>query len=161
MTQVGAGAIRLQGFALHAGIQTAVLLAPQDGPVTLGRGEGRARLDQLRVVSTDAAVRVAGDDGVEIELVEHFLAALGGLGIRDGVAATVEGPEFPLLDGGARELANALTAMHLPSAAPALVIARSSILTHGASSYAFETGSFIEVAVEVDFAHREIGQHVR
>lgn len=157
--QLDAGRIRrLEGYALHAGIPTAVVLAAQAGPVTIGRGNWRARLDQLRVVSTDAAVRVACDEGTEIELVEHFLAALGGLGIRDGVAATIDGPEFPLLDGGARELADALAAMHLPRAAPALMVARASVLTHGASSYAFETGSSPEVAVEIDFAHRDIGR---
>jgi UDP-3-O-acyl-N-acetylglucosamine deacetylase len=155
---VDAGRIRLEGYALHAGIPTTVLLAPHVGPVTLGRGPWRARLDQLRVVSTDAAVRVAGEDDTEIELVEHFLAALGGLGIREGVAATIDGPEFPLLDGGARELADALAAMHLPSAAPTLMVARASVLTYGASSYMFETGPRPEVAVEVDFAHPDIGR---
>jgi UDP-3-O-[3-hydroxymyristoyl] N-acetylglucosamine deacetylase len=158
VTSARAAPIRLEGYALHAGIKTAVVLAPHHGPVTLGRGSSQARLEQLRVVSTDAAVRVAGEDGVEIELVEHFLAALGGLGIRDGVAAMVDGPEFPLLDGGARELADALAALRLPRATPALAVTRSSVLTIGASSYAFETGAAIEVGVEVDFAHPDIGR---
>jgi UDP-3-O-[3-hydroxymyristoyl] N-acetylglucosamine deacetylase len=149
--------IRLEGYALHAGVKAAVQLAKHDGPVALCRGRARARLDELHVTGTDGAVKVADGQGLELELVEHFLAAVGGLSIREGVAATVDGPEFPLLDGGSRELADGLCALGLTARPPSLYVARSEVMTFGASSYAFEVGHGVELSVEVDFAHPAVG----
>jgi UDP-3-O-[3-hydroxymyristoyl] N-acetylglucosamine deacetylase len=149
--------IRLEGYALHTGMKAAVKLSKQEGPITLGRGHARATLDQLRVAGTDGAVRVTDGHGLELELVEHFLAAVGGLGIREGVAATVDGPEFPLLDGGSRELADGLSALSLKAGPATLFVARSEVVTFGASSYTFEVGHAVELSVEIDFAHPAIG----
>jgi UDP-3-O-[3-hydroxymyristoyl] N-acetylglucosamine deacetylase len=155
---VTTGPIRLEGFALHAGSRASVELAPHDGPVLLARGARRARLEELSVTGTDAAVRVTDGRDLDIELVEHFLAALGGLGIREGIVASVEGPEFPLLDGGARTFADALATMHPGSAPPALRVARAGTLDFGRSSYAFDVGSTVELSVAIDFSHPAIGR---
>jgi UDP-3-O-[3-hydroxymyristoyl] N-acetylglucosamine deacetylase len=150
--------IRLEGYALHAGIETAVTLARQDGPITFGRGSERAALESLHVVRTDHGVTVSDGRGLEIDLVEHLLAALGGLGIRQGVLAVVEGPELPLLDGGARAFAQALAHLEIAPAPPRLIVERSGLLRDGASEYEFETGASIDVAVEVCFDHPAIGR---
>lgn len=149
---------RLEGYALHAGTRAAVELTRSEGPVVLAQGAQRARLDELTVTHGDGAVRVSNGRGLELELVEHFLAALGGLGIREGVTATVEGPEFPLLDGGARELADALLAMGLEVAAPRLRVARAGVIARGKSSYAFAPGASVELSVEIEFDHRAVGR---
>jgi UDP-3-O-[3-hydroxymyristoyl] N-acetylglucosamine deacetylase len=153
-----AAPIRLEGYALHGGSAAAVALTASAGPVRLAQGFRRAELDGLAVTNTDAAVRVSDGRGLQIDLVEHFLAALGGLGIRDGVTAEVFGPEFPLLDGGARELADALLAMGLPLAPPRLEVARAGVVELGKSSYAFEPGRAVELSVEIDFAHPAVGR---
>jgi UDP-3-O-[3-hydroxymyristoyl] N-acetylglucosamine deacetylase len=150
-------AIRLPGFALHAGTRAAVVLARRPGPITFARGATEAPLDAWRIVATDGAVRIAHPAGTQIELVEHFLAALGGLGVREGVCATLEGAELPLLDGGARSFADALTELGLASAPPRLRIARSGRLHAADSCYDFETGGSVEISVTVEFAHRAIG----
>ena len=60
------------------------------------------------------------DHGLEVDLVEHLLAAIGGLGIGGGVLATLEGPELPILDGGARAFVDALVALEIPPSASSL-----------------------------------------
>ena len=94
--------VRLSGYALHAGVITALELTRHDGPITFARGSQRAALSSLRVARTDFGVALSDDHGFEIDLVEHFLAAIGGLGIGDGILATLDGPELPILDGGPR-----------------------------------------------------------
>ena len=54
----------------------------------------------MRATPTHFGVRIEGGPGLAIDLVEHLLAALGGLGIHEGVAIEVEGPELPILDQG-------------------------------------------------------------
>jgi UDP-3-O-[3-hydroxymyristoyl] N-acetylglucosamine deacetylase len=101
--------------------------------------------------------------GLELDLVEHFLAALGGLGIKYGVSAIVEGEELPILDGGARAFAEALSALELP-VGPAeeaqLVVRRPGSLGEGESSYVFEVSQDTAMSVEAVFDHPAIGtQH--
>jgi UDP-3-O-[3-hydroxymyristoyl] N-acetylglucosamine deacetylase len=88
---------------------------------------------------------------VAIDLVEHLLAAFGGLGIRDGVGVRVEGPELPLLDGGARAFVDALQRLEAPPSPPTLVVAREGTLTHGRSSYRFTPGEGVSLGVAVAF----------
>jgi UDP-3-O-[3-hydroxymyristoyl] N-acetylglucosamine deacetylase len=152
--------IRLEGFALHAGTVTAVTLAPHEGPITLARHDKRAALASLRVTRTDFGVAVTDDRGLEIDLVEHLLAALGGLGVRRGVMAVVEGPELPILDGGARVFAEAIARLEIPESVPELVVARRGRLAFDESSYAFAPGDTVELQVEAIFDHPAIGtQH--
>jgi UDP-3-O-[3-hydroxymyristoyl] N-acetylglucosamine deacetylase len=152
-----AAPVRLEGHALHAGTVAALTLAPHDGPTTLARGDRRAPLASLRVSRTDFGVAVTDDRGFELDLVEHLLAALGGLGIRRGVTVVVEGPELPILDGGARRLADALVRLEVPQAPPELVVARRGRLEVDKSSYEFEPGDDVELLVETAFEHRAIG----
>jgi UDP-3-O-[3-hydroxymyristoyl] N-acetylglucosamine deacetylase len=152
-----AAAVRLEGFALHAGTRTAVTLRRHDGPLAFEREGHRANVDALRVVRTDFGVGVADDRGFELDLVEHLFAAFAGLGIRAGILASVEGPELPILDGGARAFGDALASLEVPVAPPALVVARRGLLEIEESSYAFEPGPAIEVGVEVRFEHPAIG----
>ena len=154
--------IRLEGFALHAGIVTAVTLARHEGPITLARHEKWASLDTLRVKRTDFGVAVTDGRGLEIDLVEHLLAAFGGLGVRRGVVAVVEGPELPILDGGARVFADAIAGLEIAESVPELVVARRGLLAFDESSYAFEPRDTVELEVEAIFDHPAIGtQHAR
>jgi UDP-3-O-[3-hydroxymyristoyl] N-acetylglucosamine deacetylase len=150
-------AIRLEGFALHAGTVAAVTLAAHDGPLTFRRGDQRAALESLRVTRSDFGVRLSDERGLEVDLVEHLLAAFGGLGIRRGVVATIEGPELPILDGGARAYAEALARLNVASEAPSLAVARSGRLTFESSAFEFEPGEQVAVEVEVSFEHPSIG----
>jgi UDP-3-O-acyl-N-acetylglucosamine deacetylase len=110
-----------------------------------------ARLDELRPVRTDRGVTVATVDGrVRVDLIEHLLAAVGGLGVSEGLAIAAGGDEMPLLDGGARRFADAVAALELPRGRR-LVVARAARMTHGRSVYRFAPGPSPCVRVEVDF----------
>jgi UDP-3-O-[3-hydroxymyristoyl] N-acetylglucosamine deacetylase len=153
-----AAPVRLEGFALHAGTVTAITLAAHDGPITLGRGDRRVPLERLRAWRTDFGVAVTDDDGFELDLVEHLFAALGGLGIRRGILAVAEGPELPILDGGARRIADALVRLEVAPSPAELVVARSGRLDLDQSSYEFEPGDEVLLEVEATFEHPAIGR---
>jgi UDP-3-O-[3-hydroxymyristoyl] N-acetylglucosamine deacetylase len=96
------------------------------------------------------------DGRLRIGTVEHLFAALGSMSIRDGVVVEVEGPEIPLLDGGARAFVSALAELELDRSPPPLRIVRSARIDVGSSSYVFAppepaSADGIEIEVEVDF----------
>jgi UDP-3-O-[3-hydroxymyristoyl] N-acetylglucosamine deacetylase len=155
-----ASSIRLEGYALHRGVPTAVTLTADEGPITFEQSGRRASLSALTVRRSDAGVALTDGHGLELDLVEHLLAALGGLGIQRGVTAIVEGEELPILDGGARAFAEALLGLKLPVRAPdpaQLVVRRPGCLEEGDSCYVFELGEETAVSVETVFDHPAIG----
>ena len=150
--------IRLEGYALHRGEITAVTLTRCEGPITFEQDGQRAPLSRLEIERSDAGVALSDGRGLAIDLVEHLLAALGGLGIRRGVKAVVEGPELPILDGGARAFAEALLALELPASEPAhLFVRKAGRVAAGSSCYTFDVGEETALSVEVVFDHPAIG----
>ena len=148
-------AAQLEGTALHAGGRVTVTLIREPGPICWQQRGRRAPLAAFRVTRTDRGVTIAAAvEGGEIavDLVEHLLAALAGLGIREGVRIATDDGELPLLDGGARRFAEALRQIDAPGgAAPRLTVTRSAAFAHGGSFYRFQTADEIGVRVEVDF----------
>ena len=144
----------LSGIGLHSGAPCSVLFARSEGPVTL-EAEGRAvPANEARVVRTDRGVTVAlgsDDDAPRIELVEHLFAAFGGLGVFEGVRATVDGCEIPLLGGGAAELARAISELDPPTRGASLAIVRQATLEVGASRYELEPADDARLDVRVTF----------
>jgi UDP-3-O-[3-hydroxymyristoyl] N-acetylglucosamine deacetylase len=147
------GPLRLGGTALHSGAAVAVTLVLSAGPIVFQQRRLRAPLSELVAVRTDRGVTVASPgDGVRIDLVEHLLAALGGLGVRRGLRVEVEGDELPILDGGAARFCAALaSAGVVRGAAPELVVARAGEIAHGGSTYRFAPGPSVELSVEIEF----------
>ena len=152
--------IRLEGYALHRGVTTAVTLARRDGPIAFEQYGRRTPLSLLTVQRSDAGVTLSDGHGLEVDLVEHFLAALGGLGLRSGVTAIVEGPELPILDGGARTFADALLALELPARRPEptdLAVIKHGRVSAGTSSYTFDVTEEVSLSIEAVFDHPAIG----
>lgn len=147
----------LAGRSLHAGIETSVSLSSWDGPVVLEQGIWSARLDELRVIRTDLGVMVAHENGLQVDLVEHLLSAVGGLGVAGGVRIRVQGPEVPLLDGGSLEFAQALQRVGFEAGRSRLRIAKRFEFVLGESMYRFLPGEGIELEVDVHFDHPEVG----
>jgi UDP-3-O-[3-hydroxymyristoyl] N-acetylglucosamine deacetylase len=121
-------AVELVGVGLHTGADVVVRVVGASGPITLVQGDFETPIHDCAIVRTDRGVTLSAQNGqVRVELVEHFLAALGGLGIRADVRVVVAGPEFPLLDGGARRFADALLSVGArTSRPPTLRVARES-----------------------------------
>lgn len=150
--------VALHGRGLHGGQRCTLRLLRRPGPVAFLHEGREATLRELEVVRADRGVRVrAGEVGLEVELVEHLLAALAGVGVKSGIAISVTGGEVPLLDGAAFELARAVLALEPPRGAPALRVVKDGEVVAGRSRYRFEKRDALEIAVEVDFSESGLG----
>jgi UDP-3-O-[3-hydroxymyristoyl] N-acetylglucosamine deacetylase len=129
-----------------------VRLSSAPGPIEIEQRGALARLDELRVIRADRGVTIASpDERIRLDLVEHFFAAVGGLGLGAGIRLTSDDLELPILDGGARRYAEALRSMGLPRVPRPLFIAREATLRRGASVYRFSPGTTPRLRVEVAF----------
>jgi UDP-3-O-[3-hydroxymyristoyl] N-acetylglucosamine deacetylase len=109
-------------------------------------------LSELEVASTARATTVeARQGGLRIGTVEHALAALAGLGVYEGLVLDVDGPEMPLLDGGAAAWCAAIGGLQVPRGRPRLRVAREATFDVGPSRYDFAPGDgAIDLGVHVD-----------
>jgi UDP-3-O-[3-hydroxymyristoyl] N-acetylglucosamine deacetylase len=142
----------LQGIGLHSGAPARVGLRVCEGPVTLEAGGRVAPIGQLRVASTARASTVEAHAGaLRVATVEHLFAALAGLGVYEGLAIVVEGPELPLLDGAAMAWCDAIDGLRPVATGPRTRVAREGTVEVGESRYAFAPAPGIDVAVEIAF----------
>lgn len=135
----------VEGRGLHTGAPARVRLERRDGPIALNG----ARLDELRVVDTERSTTVAAA-GARVRTVEHLFAALAGMNARAGIALEVDGPEVPLLDGGAVRWCEAIAELGVAAGEASLRVARDGVVEIGASKFAFEVGARVEVEVEIE-----------
>ena len=120
-------------------------------------GAGAVPVRALSVARADQGVTLTDGANLRVDLVEHLLAAFGGLGVRRGALVLVEGPEVPLLDGGARHFTDAIIRAELPRAEPEFAVTRAAEIRVGESTYRFAPGSAVAIDVEVAFDHPAIG----
>jgi len=143
----------LEGIGLHTGAASRVGLQRSEGPVRLRLAGVDTRIDELDVVSTARATTVqARAGGPRVGTVEHALAALAGLGLYEGVTLEVDGPEMPLLDGGASAWCAALQRLDVSPSAPRLRVTRAACYDVGPSHYDLApTDGTVEVTARIDF----------
>jgi UDP-3-O-[3-hydroxymyristoyl] N-acetylglucosamine deacetylase len=112
------------------------------------------------VASTARATTVEGCGGaLRVGTVEHLFAALAGLGIRDGLTIDVDGPELPLLDGGAAAWCRALARLALPPSPPRLRVARPATYDVGPSLYELAPFDCVHVTARIDFDDPRLVPH--
>ena len=143
----------VEGVGLHSGAPSRVRLFRSEGPVRLRSGSVEARMDELEVASTARATTVqTRDGGLRVGTIEHAFAALAGLGLYAGLTLEVDGPEMPLLDGGAAAWCAALARLDLPPSAPRLRVTRAAAFDVGPSRYELApTAGAVEVTARIDF----------
>jgi UDP-3-O-[3-hydroxymyristoyl] N-acetylglucosamine deacetylase len=147
----------IKGTGLHTGLPVTVRLTQREGALRLRARGIEAGLDELSVVSTLRATSVEAKGGsLRVHMVEHLFAALGGLGVRDGVTIEVEGPEMPLLDGAAAAWCEAIECLSLRAAPPKTRVLLAAVIHVGESRYEFLPGNRIEVAVRIEFGDGRI-----
>ena len=143
---------------MHSGLPAEVRLLRADSPLVFRAPRGDGMLSELTIARADHGVRLRCDPlQLDVDSVEHLLAALAGLSIRSGVVVEVASVELPLLDGGALAFARALTGLAPPRAPPSIHVARTGTVSVGASTYSFEPGESTRLEVEIDFAAPGIG----
>ncbi len=137
--------IVLAGRGLHGGREARATLRGRPGPTTLD-GEP---VGAWHVVSAQRSTVVV-QGGRRLATVEHLCAALGAYGLHAGIEVRVDGPELPLLDGGAAAWCDAVSSLGVPAEPPGLVVVRDAELEVGASRYAFRRSERVEVSVELE-----------
>jgi len=151
--------IVLEGHGLHGGAPVRVRLLREAGPVRLRSGGIEATLEDLvfdgAARSTCARTR---DGALRVGTVEHLFAALGAASVREGVVVEVDGPEMPLLDGGARAYFEALSALEPPTSSPQLVVVRRGTIEVGESRYELHPSDGVRVDVEVAFEDERLAR---
>lgn len=98
--------VSFEGIGLHTGKHVTVRLrpAPRDAGIVFHRIDKNIiiKADVAAVVDTAFATSL-GFNGTRVKTVEHFLAAVSGLGI-DNLLVELDGSEIPILDGSSTEL---------------------------------------------------------
>lgn len=152
--------MRLEGQGLHSGAPAVVSLVRTPGPLLFEVDGVCALRDRLRVVDSERSTTVATEDGlVRMATVEHLFAALAALRIDSDLRVVLEGPEIPLLDGGAAAFVEALVRFDIAPSPPRLVVARAGEVVVDTSTYRFAPGPSVEVQVDVDFGDPRLARH--
>ncbi len=149
--------IRVEGVGVHTGVPVRVVLSRRPGPVVLRSIGLEATLAELSVASSNRSTTVEAYGGrLRVATVEHLFAALAGLGIHDGVVIDLDGPEMPLLDGGASAWCEALSCFGFAPSAPRLRVTRPGILDVGTSRYELLPGPGLDVQVIVELDNASV-----
>jgi UDP-3-O-[3-hydroxymyristoyl] N-acetylglucosamine deacetylase len=105
-------AVRCDGVGLHTGVAASMRLlpAPADHGVVFVVGPERVSVPVLpeSLLNGHYATTI-GVEGIQIQTVEHLLAAIRGLGI-DNLLIELDGPELPAMDGSAAPFVSLLYA---------------------------------------------------
>lgn len=99
----------IRGRGLFTGVASAARIVPGDRGIEVSRVGGArfaAGVGLLRAGS-GRNTALGPDDRSAVATVEHALSAMVGMGLTDAVLE-VDGPEVPILDGSARDLATAI-----------------------------------------------------
>ena len=99
----------ISGVSLHIGREVKIRVCPAPA----GHGIKFIRTDVLNqnpivealyssVSDTKFSTKISNGDGVGVQTIEHFMAALAGTGVHNALVE-IDGPELPILDGSSRE----------------------------------------------------------
>lgn len=150
------------GQGLHTGAVGRVRFVRRPGPLQIRCADRVLALSELSVAPGARSTTVASRDGhVRIGTVEHLFAALGALGVREGVEISVEGPEIPLADGCARTFFDALLSLGVTPSPPRRRVTRAMTVRVGESVYELSPGSGVCVEVDVDFGDARLERRAR
>jgi UDP-3-O-[3-hydroxymyristoyl] N-acetylglucosamine deacetylase len=139
----------VDGIGLHTGAAARVVLHSCEGPVRLSARGVEVPIGELWVASTHRATTVEAGR-LRVGTVEHAFAALGGLGVYEGVCIAVEGPEMPLLDGGAAAWCDAVKRLEVARKAPNLRVVRPAVIHVGSSRYELSPCDSIDLDVRLE-----------
>ncbi len=99
--------VSFSGIALHCGLPVACIVHPAD-PDTgivfirtdISDRDNRIPADWSHIRASQLCTRIGNDAGVEVQTIEHLMAAFAGFEI-DNALIELNGPEVPIMDGSA------------------------------------------------------------
>jgi UDP-3-O-[3-hydroxymyristoyl] N-acetylglucosamine deacetylase len=156
--------LHFEGIGLHGGrpVQVAIYAAAANQGLRFVRtdlpGRPQIKAHFTRVADTTRATTLAEGEAT-LTTVEHFLAALAGLGVDNALIA-VEGPEMPIMDGSAAPLTRLLTETglrSLPWPRAYLLVQRPVELREGDRFMRVSPGE-PRITYFIDFPHPVIGR---
>ena len=99
----------LSGISLHSGrkVNMKVLPAPANHGIKFFRTDIFDKNPIVLAVydsvsDTKFCTKISNSDGISVQTIEHFMAALAGTGVHNALIE-IDGPELPILDGSSRE----------------------------------------------------------
>ena len=155
--------VQFSGIGLHTGMPSfaRILPAAPDTGIMFRRTDNGAEIQaSVENVVETAYATVLASGGARISTVEHFLAALYGMEI-DNAVVEVDGPELPILDGSARQVAEAIDfvgTVESPVRRRFLWVSKNEKLHRNGSMVALAPSENFEVLVTVDFPGTLIGK---
>ena len=158
--------IMFEGVGLHSGlpVRMRVMPASADFGVWFRRVDVTDR-DQMIHAIYDAVsekplcTRLVNADGVEIQTIEHIMAALAGCGVHNAVIE-VDGPEVPILDGCSAEFVRAILSKGLrQQSAPlyAVEILKPVLIRDGDAMAMLSPAQGLEIEFQIEFEDSAIG----
>lgn len=155
------------GVGIHTGCRVSVTLmpAPQDTGIVFIRTDvsGNPRIPvSIKNVRPALLSTTVGVDGVQVQTIEHLLAAAAGLGI-DNLFVEVDAPELPVLDGSAKPFVSLMVEAGIASQdrrQTYLKIVRPLEVIDGDKRIAIRPASETRVTYTIDYAHPLIGRQV-
>ncbi|MGE5540350.1 MAG: UDP-3-O-acyl-N-acetylglucosamine deacetylase [Gemmatimonas sp.] len=155
-------AITCSGVGLHTGARVAMTLHPAEvnhGIVfrrtDIVRGEAEIAADWRNVVDSTLCTAIANKDGVEIQTIEHLMAAFAGLGI-DNVLVELNGPEVPIMDGSAAPfvfLVECAGTVEQAEPRRAVVVHKPIAVTHDGKRASLTPAAGFTVDLAIDFSN--------
>jgi len=151
----------MAGIGLHSGRAVCLTLAPAEtGGIVFVRTDLGVRIpagtDQ--VVATHLSTTI-GQDGVEVQTIEHLMSAIYATGI-DHLLVRLDGPEVPIADGSALPFVALLQAagrrrvagMRVVMAPPSEIV-----VCRGERRIALRPAAEFSIACTIQFDHPQIG----
>jgi len=155
--------VQFSGIGLHTGMPSFARIlpaAPDTGIVFRRTDNGTEIQASVENVIETAYATVLASGGARISTVEHFLAALWGMEI-DNAVVEVNGPELPILDGSARQVAEAIDfvgTVESPVRRRFLWVSQNEKLHRNGSMVALAPSENLDILVTVDFPGTLIGK---
>ncbi|NJN73550.1 MAG: UDP-3-O-acyl-N-acetylglucosamine deacetylase [Limnothrix sp. RL_2_0] len=157
--------VECSGVGLHSGLTATVRLMPCDRRI----GRYFVRTDLANAPEIPAQIKTIGQTMLSTELgegetkvrtAEHLLAALAGLGV-DHARIEIDGPELPLLDGSAKEWAQAIATADIQTLDPELlesiVVSEPVWIREGDTFVAALPSAELRFSYGIDFPYKPIG----
>lgn len=153
-------AIGCSGVGLHTGAKVTMMICPAEADsgirfkrTDISGGQAIIAGTWRNVVESKLCSTVANQGGVEVQTIEHLMAAFAGLGI-DNALVEINGSEIPIMDGSAAPfvfLIECAGILEQDAARQAVKILKPVIISEARCEAALVPGDGFSVAFDIEF----------
>ncbi len=163
-----AGTLEFAGFGVHSANPVTLTIAPAppgsgfriSRRLPDGRVVGPVQVHFSRVSRTTLCTTLDLGESVSVATIEHAISALSGMGV-DNALLTIDGAEFPILDGSARRYVQAICQVGLviqPAFRQFIKILRAVTVRNNDAFAALEPYNGRALDLEIEFDSQVIGR---